>query len=94
MSTQLVPAGQYQAHRRIWRRLVQTARLCSRQTCQREATVTLHYSYADSTALIDALSEFREPHAYDLCDDHAARLTAPQGWRVVYKVPVQDTTES
>ncbi len=28
MSTQLVPAGQYQAHRRIWRRLVQTARLC------------------------------------------------------------------
>ena len=52
---------------------MQTARLCSRQTCQREATVTLHYSYADSTALIDALSEFREPHAYDLCDHHAAR---------------------
>ena len=28
MSTQLVPVGQYQAHRRISRRLVQTARLC------------------------------------------------------------------
>ena len=28
MSTQLVPAGQYRAHRRIWRRSVQTARLC------------------------------------------------------------------
>ena len=80
---------------------MQTARLCSRQTCQREATVTLTIlqppppkKKADSTAIIDALSEFREPHAYDLCDDHAARLTAPQGWRVVYKVPVQDTTES
>lgn len=34
-------------------------------------------------------SEFRDPHAYDLCDEHAARLTAPQGWHVVYKVPVQ-----
>ena len=66
---------------------MQTARLCSRQTCQREATVTLQYSYADSTAIIGALSEFREPHAYDLCDDHAARLTAPQGWRVVYRYP-------
>ena len=65
---------------------MQTARLCSRQTCRREATVTLHYSYADS---IDELSEFRDPHAYDLCDEHAARLTAPQGWHVVYKVPVQ-----
>ena len=31
MSTQLVPAGQYQAHRRIWRRLVQTARLFGRE---------------------------------------------------------------
>ena len=28
MGTALVPAGQYQAHRRVWRRLVQTARLC------------------------------------------------------------------
>ena len=28
MGTALVPAGQYQAHRRFWRRLVQTARLC------------------------------------------------------------------
>jgi len=28
MGTDLVPIGQYQAHRRLWRRLVQTARLC------------------------------------------------------------------
>ena len=68
---------------------MQTAPLCSRQTCRREAAVTPHLSFADSTATIDELSEFRDPHAYDLCDEHAARLTAPQGWHVVYKVPVQ-----
>ena len=62
---------------------MQTARLCSRQTCKREATVTLTYSYADSTAVIGPLSEHREPHAYDLCDLHAEQLTAPQGWRAV-----------
>jgi uncharacterized short protein YbdD (DUF466 family) len=28
MGTALVPAGQHQAFRRTWRRLVQTARLC------------------------------------------------------------------
>ena len=55
---------------------MQTARLCSRQTCKREATVTLTYSYADSTAVIGPLSEHREPHAYDLCDLHAEQLTA------------------
>lgn len=65
---------------------MQTARLCSRQTCKREATVTLTYSYADSTAVIGPLSEHREPHAYDLCDLHAEQLTAPQGWKVV-RVP-------
>lgn len=65
---------------------MQTARLCSRQTCKREATVTLTYSYADSMAVIGPLSEHREPHAYDLCDLHAEQLTAPQGWQVV-RVP-------
>ena len=28
MGTAMVPAGPYQAHRRVWRRLVQTARPC------------------------------------------------------------------
>ncbi|WP_080976576.1 DUF3499 family protein [Rothia dentocariosa] len=68
---------------------MQKVRHCSRQTCQHEATVTLSYSYADSTATIGPLSEYREPHAYDLCDYHAARLTAPQGWRVVYTVELK-----
>ncbi|WP_083093270.1 MULTISPECIES: DUF3499 family protein [Rothia] len=60
-----------------------TTRQCSRQTCQREAIFTLTYAYAQSTAVIGPLSVHREPHAYDLCEFHADRLTAPQGWDVV-----------
>jgi hypothetical protein len=29
------------------------------------------------------LAPFVEPHTYDLCAAHAARLTAPRGWEVV-----------
>lgn len=60
-----------------------STRQCSRQTCQREAIFTLTYAYAQSTAVIGPLSVHREPHAYDLCEFHADRLTAPQGWQVV-----------
>lgn len=60
-----------------------STRQCSRQTCQREAIFTLTYAYAQSTAVIGPLSVHREPHAYDLCEFHADRLTAPQGWSVV-----------
>lgn len=60
-----------------------STRQCSRQTCQREAVFTLTYAYAQSTAVIGPLSVYREPHAYDLCEFHADRLTAPQGWKVV-----------
>lgn len=59
------------------------ARLCSRQICRRPAQATLTYVYADSTAVIGPLSVHAEPHAYDLCSPHAARLTPPRGWEVV-----------
>ena len=39
--------------------------------------------YADSTAVVGPLAVQPEPHCYDLCDRHAARLTAPRGWEVV-----------
>lgn len=58
-------------------------RSCSRQTCTQEAVCTLYYAYSEQKAVIGPLSEFREPHAYDLCEFHAERLTAPQGWEVV-----------
>lgn len=44
---------------------------------------TLTYVYADSTAVLGPLATFAEPHAYDLCDVHSERLSAPRGWEVV-----------
>lgn len=39
--------------------------------------------YADQTAVLGPLATFAEPHAYDLCDGHSERLSAPRGWEVV-----------
>ncbi len=39
--------------------------------------------YADSTAVVGPLAAFAEPHSYDLCSEHAVRLTAPKGWDLV-----------
>ncbi len=58
-------------------------RRCSRTACGRPAVATLTYVYADSTAVVGPLATYAEPHAYDLCEEHAARLTAPKGWEVV-----------
>ncbi len=44
---------------------------------------TLTYAYAESTAVVGPLSPYDEPHTYDLCADHAAKLTAPRGWSVL-----------
>ena len=48
---------------------------------------TLTYVYRDSTAVLGPLAAYVEPHCYDLCADHAGRLTAPLGWDVV-RLPV------
>jgi len=58
-------------------------RQCSRTACGRPAVATLTYVYADSTVVLGPLSQLAEPHAYDLCAEHAERLTAPRGWEVV-----------
>jgi hypothetical protein len=58
-------------------------RRCSRSACSAAPVATLTYAYADSTCVLGPLSPFVEPHAYDLCADHAGRLTAPRGWQVV-----------
>ncbi|NGN95643.1 DUF3499 domain-containing protein [Nocardioides sp. KC13] len=60
-----------------------TARRCSRTACQRQAVCTLTYVYADQTAVLGPLATYAEPHAYDLCEEHAERLSAPRGWEVV-----------
>ncbi|GMA27984.1 DUF3499 family protein [Arenivirga flava] len=58
-------------------------RPCSRVACTADAVATLTYVYADSMAVLGPLSRRAEPHSYDLCAQHAERLSAPQGWRVV-----------
>ncbi len=58
-------------------------RRCSRTACPRRAVATLTYVYAESTAVLGPLATFAEPHTYDLCGEHAQRLTAPRGWDVV-----------
>jgi hypothetical protein len=62
---------------------VSPARRCSRTACNRSAVTTLTYVYADQAAVLGPLATYAEPHAYDLCDKHAERLSAPRGWEVL-----------
>jgi hypothetical protein len=62
---------------------VRSVRKCSRTGCGDPAVATLTYAYADSTAVVGPLASYAEPHSYDLCEEHALRLTAPRGWEVV-----------
>lgn len=62
---------------------MRSVRQCSRTACLRPALATLTYVYSDSTAVLGPLATNAEPHSYDLCGEHAERLTAPRGWEVV-----------
>ena len=62
---------------------VRSVRRCSRTGCANPAVATLTYAYADSTAVVGPLATYSEPHSYDLCEEHALRLTVPRGWVVV-----------
>jgi Protein of unknown function (DUF3499) len=64
------------------------SRRCSRPGCRKHAVYTLTYVYRDSTAVLGPLAAYVEPHCYDLCADHAGRLTAPRGWEVV-RLPIR-----
>ncbi|WP_298229273.1 DUF3499 family protein [Gryllotalpicola sp.] len=58
-------------------------RLCSKSTCSREAVATMTYDYRDAMAVVGPLSPSSATGAYDLCAEHADRLSVPDGWRVV-----------
>ena len=64
------------------------SRCCSRTVCKHPPVYTLTYVYRDSTAVLGPLAAYVEPHSYDLCEKHAARLVAPRGWDVV-RLPVE-----
>lgn len=67
--------------------VVSLSRRCSRTACGRPAVNTLTYVYADQTAVLGPLATYAEPHAYDLCDVHSERLSAPRGWEVLRLAP-------
>jgi len=55
-------------------------RECSRPACRSEAAATLTYVYADKMAVLGPLAIASDPHAFDLCERHAARTAPPLGW--------------
>ena len=65
-----------------------STRCCSRTACRQPPVYTLTYVYRDSTAVLGPLAAYVEPHSYDLCEKHAARLVAPRGWDVM-RLPVE-----
>lgn len=68
-----------------------SVRRCSRTACGRAATATLTYVYSDQTAVLGPLAVYAEPHAYDLCEEHSGRLSAPRGWEVMRLAPDPDS---
>ena len=68
-------------------------RRCSRTACALPAVATLTYVYADRAAVVGPLAMHAEPHCYDLCEEHALRLTAPRGWEVVRHQPEHPDVE-
>ena len=62
-------------------------RCCSRTACKQSPVYTLTYVYRDSTAVLGPLAAYVEPHCYDLCEKHAARLVVPRGWDVMRLPP-------
>ena len=57
-------------------------RQCTRTGCAERAAVTLAYHYGQSQVWLEDLLPERDPHSYDLCEAHAARLSVPQGWHL------------
>ncbi len=71
---------------------------CSKTACTRTAVATLTYVYADRAVVLGPLATYAEPHTYDLCLEHAERMTAPRGWDVIrlegdYSEPALDSDD-
>lgn len=50
------------------------------------------YVYLDSMAVLGPLATQAEPHGYDLCAQHADRLSVPRGWDVI-RLAVEEDPE-
>ena len=65
-------------------------RRCSRPGCGQPAVATLTYAYAQSTAYIGPLKGNDDPHSWDLCAEHAEKITTPMGWRLIRVPSIED----
>lgn len=64
-------------------------RTCARPTCAAAATATLAYDYGARVVWLGPLADEAHPATHDLCADHAARLSVPQGWALEdHRTPV------
>ena len=65
-------------------------RRCSRPGCGLPAVATLTYAYAQSTAYIGPLKGNDDPHSWDLCAEHAEKITTPMGWQLIRVPSIED----
>lgn len=77
---------------------VKLPRQCCRPGCSRSAVATLTFVYSESTAVIGPLASSDEPHSWDLCEEHAHRITVPRGWEMLrsergFSAPVAEDYE-
>ncbi|KXP04036.1 MULTISPECIES: DUF3499 domain-containing protein [Tsukamurella] len=64
-----------------------SVRQCCRPGCRNHAVATLTFDYRQSIAVLGPLGTTAEPHAWDLCEFHAGRTTAPRGWEMLRNLP-------
>lgn len=55
-------------------------RTCARTGCAGSAAATLSFNYQQRTVWIERRSDEPHPSTYDLCADHAERISVPVGW--------------
>ena len=65
-------------------------RICSKVACAREAVATLTFDYEGRMAALGPLGADNDPHAHDLCAEHAARMSVPAGWAVLKHDSLRD----
>jgi hypothetical protein len=58
-------------------------RVCAKLRCLEPAVATAALRYGERVVWIGDLVPAQDPNLFDLCESHAARLTAPYGWRRV-----------
>ena len=79
---EIADAGASTIRVRCQHNLAAMNRQCSRSGCAQAATSTLSYQYGRAIVWLDDLTASRDPHVYDRCERHRARLSVPNGWRL------------